>query len=88
MWIDEQIIKTMPGSIASASGHRRTAWLKRAARMAIWEIREKVMQERGEDIFNVIVTGNRVEVTVRGEIDGMERETGDKKPYWAERREK
>jgi hypothetical protein len=88
MWIDERITKTMPGSIASASGHRRTAWLKRAARMAIWEIREKVMRETGEDIFNVIVTADRVEVTVRGEIDTTNRDAGDKKPYWAERRER
>ncbi len=88
MWIDEHTIRTMPRSVAESNGHRKTAWLKRAARMAVWQIREKVLAERGEDIFNIIVTGDRVEVTVRGEIDAMERESGDKKPYWAERREK
>ena len=88
MWIDEHMRRTMPRTVAESNGHRKTAWLKRAARMAIWEIREKVMKERGEDIFNIIVTENSVDVTVRGEIDTMERDAGDKKPYWAERRER
>ena len=78
----------MPRTVAESNGHRKTAWLKRSARMAIWEIREKVMKERGEDIFNIIVTENSVEVTVQGEIDTIDRNDGDEKPYWAKRREK
>ena len=88
MWIDEHMMRTMPRTVAESNGHRKTAWLKRAARMAIWEIREKVMKERGEDIFNIIVTENSVEVTVQGEIDTMDRNDGDEKPYWAKKREK
>ena len=88
MWIDERIVKKMPRTIKESTKHRQVGWLKRAARMALWEIREKLLKEHGEDIFNVFVYEDRVEVGIRGEVDTLERDMDGKKPYWGKRRER
>lgn len=87
MQIDERVVRKMPRSVQNASGHRRTSWKKRQAMQAVWEIRERVLRETGEDIFNVFVYPDRVEVNVRGEMDTVEHDLDPRRFYWAARRD-
>ena len=83
MHIDERIVMQMGPSVAKSNARSKTAWAKRAARKALWEIRNKILREKGLDIFNVFVYSDRVEVTLCGELDTTLKDGGK---YFAKRR--
>ena len=71
MQVDEKIIVTIPKSIKEASKHKRGTWLRRAVKAAMWDLRMKVLKEKGEDIFSLFVMTDCFEISLKGEIDSL-----------------
>lgn len=56
----------------------RNLWAKKAARKAVWEARCRILQETGLDVFNVFVMTDCIEVTIRGDMEGIDNQNGTK----------
>lgn len=72
MEIDERIVIKMPKSVAlKANSRGKKLWSKRACMRAVWDARCRILEETGEDIFNVFVMTDCVEISIRGDFDPL-----------------
>lgn len=78
MKVEETIVIQMPPSVMSKNLRGRNLWTKKAARKAVWEARCRILQETGLDVFNVFVMTDCIEVTIRGDMEGIENQNGRK----------
>ena len=70
MNIDERLVVTMPKTFfTDRSPRSRKAWINRSIMRAVYKYRCKVMEETGEDIFNVFVYNDYVEINLKGEFE-------------------
>ena len=87
MEVDEVIVIKMPSSTKKGNSRKKTTWSKRACLRALWQIRDRILAESGEDIFNVFVMTDCVEARIRGDLqttkvnleERMHRKPGRKK---------
>jgi len=68
MQVDEVIVIKMPSSTKKGNSRKRTTWSKRACLRVLWQIRERILMETGEDIFNVFVMTDCVEARIKGDL--------------------
>lgn len=78
MKVQETIVIQMPPSVMKKNTRGRNLWTKKAVRKAVWEARCKILQETGIDVFNVFVMTDCIEITIRGDMDGIENQNGTK----------
>ena len=78
MKVEKTIVIQMPPSVMSKNLRGRNHWTKKAVRKAVWEARCKILQETGLDVFNVFVMTDCIEVTIRGDMEGIENQDGRK----------
>lgn len=72
MVIDERIVVKMPKSVALKANPRgKKHWSKRACMRGVWAARCRILEETGEDIFNVFVMTDCVEISIRGELETL-----------------
>ena len=69
MNIKERIVIKIPKSIQKATTTKRSTWIRRSVLRAIWEVRNKVILEEGEDIFGLYKMTDCVEVNLSGYLD-------------------
>ncbi len=77
MDVDERIVVKIPRTVAELKARRRMVWIRRAVMKAMWEIREKVLLERGYDIFNLFVMTDCIEVSIKGDLEAKGAEKRD-----------
>ena len=78
MKVQETIVIKMPPSVTKKNLRSRNLWTKKAVRKAVWEARCRILQETGLDVFNVFVMTDCVEVTIRGDMEGVDNRNGTK----------
>lgn len=78
MKVEKTIVIQMPPSVTKKNLRSRNLWSKKAVRKAVWEARCNILQETGLDVFNVFVMTDCVEVTIRGDMEGVDNQNGTK----------
>ena len=70
MQINEHIVINKPKSVMNGPSHGETAWVRRAFLRSIWEMRKRVMEEQGVDIFQLYEMSDCIEVHIEGDFVG------------------
>ncbi len=83
MYLDEHILIQKPPTVQNKNLRFQGRWIHKAVLKAVWELRRRVMDEEGVDIFNVRERDGYIELAIRGELDAM-----DVKPSWLRREDR
>lgn len=68
MEIDERIVVEIPPSMRD-NRRRKPHWIKRNVIKALLEVRNRIGEETGEDIFNLFVMDDCIEITIKGQLE-------------------
>ncbi len=79
MKINERIVVKIPKSIQKATPTKRSTWIRHAILRAFWDVRNRIILEEGEDIFNIYKMSDCIEVNLSGYLDA--RDVSDEKWY-------
>lgn len=85
MQINERVVIKMPKTLHAKSAIQHTVWAKKAITRAILTIRAKILEQTGDDIFNVFVMTDCIEVTIRGDMEARHLDRDEYKP-WANKK--
>lgn len=78
MKVQETIVIQMPPTVMKKNTRGKNLWTKKAVMKAVWQARCRILQETGIDVFNVFVMTDCIEITIRGDMDGIENQNGTK----------
>ena len=74
MFITERHVILFPKTICESSAKVRARWVKRTCMRKIMRIRDKILKETGEDIFQVKVHRDGFEFAIFGDLNTMKAE--------------
>lgn len=74
MKIDRRIVVNKPKSTRASSPRRQNLWTKRAVLRSVWDIRKRILEESGEDIFGLFVMDDCIEINIKGELETIREE--------------
>jgi len=69
MWVNRTVVITKPESIRRAKLKIQSAWVRRAALRAVWDLRRRVIKETGQDILGIIDNPGNIVVNINGDLD-------------------
>lgn len=74
MKLNERIVIPNPKTYYTFMSPRgRAAWKRRAVRNAVYELRNRILRETGEDIFQVFYMSDCIEVNVVCDIETLKK---------------
>ena len=69
MKIDERIVIPVPKSLIPKGRRAKTMWVKHTLMRFIYDTRNRIMNETGEDIFGVFAMTDCIEINFKGELE-------------------
>lgn len=69
MKIDERIVIPVPKSVLSQGVRAKNMWVRHKLMRFVFDIRNRIMKETGEDIFGVFAMTDCIEINFKGELE-------------------
>lgn len=71
MNIDAQMSIPKPPSVHKHGWGWQMHWMRRCIMREIWDLRMRILNEEGEDIFQIVITEECVNFSLKGEIQTL-----------------
>jgi len=69
MQIDEKIVIEYPPSLRRFTGRQKAMWAKHRMMTSLFDLRRRLIKEKGVDIFNLYVMTDCIEFSLKGDIE-------------------